>query len=274
MGESIDRSLLGKTTEYRDTYAPELLYPVPRREARKALGLGADLPFHGWDFWHGYELSWLNQRGKPVVAVLEATVPCESPNIIESKSFKLYLNSFNNSRFADVTEVQRLLSRDLTACAGAEVEVQVRSLDEASADSWMAPDGTCIDVMDVEIDMLDDPAQALSARPGDAVEENLHSHLLRSRCPVTGQPDWASVFLRYRGPAIDPAGLLNYIAGLRNHQGFHEQVIERMFLDISERCGPQCLTVYGRFTRRGGLDINPFRSNFEVRPASLRTVRQ
>lgn len=274
MSDSIERSLLGRSTGYLDRYAPELLYPVPRTEARQALGLGAVLPFHGWDFWHGYELSWLNARGKPMVAMLEATVPCDSPNIIESKSFKLYLNSFNNSRFATTDEVTAVLRRDLSACAGAEVAVRVRTLDEVQRDGWMPLTGRCIDDLDVAIEPLADPAAALVATADAIVEEALYSHLLRSRCPVTGQPDWATVVVRYHGPRIEGEGLLRYIAALRDHQGFHEQIIERMFLDIRRRCGIERLTVYGRFTRRGGLDINPFRTTFEPPPPSLRTVRQ
>lgn len=276
MSDLLKDTPLGRQSEYIDTYTPALLYPVPRWDAREGLELEMDgLPFHGVDVWHAYELSWLDARGKPVVMMAEFRVPCNSRCIIESKSFKLYLNSFANSRFDGVRQVAQLLEKDLSGCAQGPVEVALSSLEDAAKAPWIdTRGGELIDRLELDINQYDYDPALLAVEQGAERHEQLVSHLLRSRCPVTGQPDWATLIVRYTGAPISPASLLRYIVSLRNHEGFHEQIIERVFVDVMARCQPRQLTVYGRFTRRGGLDINPFRSNFEELPVSLRTVRQ
>lgn len=276
MSDLLKDTPLGRQSEYIDTYTPALLYPVPRWDAREGLELEMDgLPFHGVDVWHAYELSWLDARGKPVVMMAEFRVPCNSRCIIESKSFKLYLNSFANSRFDGVRQVAQLLEKDLSDCAQGPVEVALSSLEDAVKAPWIdTRGGELIDRLELDINQYDYDPALLAVEQGAERHEQLVSHLLRSRCPVTGQPDWATLIVRYTGAPISPASLLRYIVSLRNHEGFHEQIIERVFVDVMARCQPRQLTVYGRFTRRGGLDINPFRSNFEELPVSLRTVRQ
>lgn len=266
---------LGQQTEYVSQYAPSLLFPIPRNASREPLGLSGSLPFHGVDVWTGYELSWLAPSGKPVVAVAEFRVPCESPCIIESKSFKLYLNSLNQTVFADIDAVKAVLVRDLSAAAGSMVDVILASL--AHSQSFQTTEelaATVLDELDVNVVHYHPAPQLL--RVGDSVvEEQVVSHLLKSNCPVTGQPDWASVFIRYRGKQIDHKGLLAYVISFREHQDFHENCVERIFCDINTQCKPERLSVYARYTRRGGLDINPFRSNFDNDVAvSHRLVRQ
>ena len=253
-------SPLGSTVAYCDTYAPALLFPVARQLQRDALGIGSALPFHGVDVWNGYELSWLNARGKPVAATLRFDVPATSPNIVESKSVKLYLNSLNQTAFASATEVQAVIARDLSAAAGAAVTVTVQPMSSGAQRRQGNFNGICIDDLDVTIADYH-PAPALLKTGGGVVEEVLVSHLLKSNCPVTGQPDWAAVRIAYCGPAIDRAGLLAYIVSYRQHSGFHEHCVERIYCDILARCQPEKLSVYARYTRRGGLDINPFRSS-------------
>ena len=203
----------------------------------------------------------------------EFCVPCNSRNLIESKSLKLYLNSFANTRFDAVTAVHALMEKDLSDCAGGPVDVRLMTLDAAAREPWLEVAGTCVDRL--ELDMNEQVSIApLIVDQGAERTETLYSHLLRSLCPVTGQPDWATVVVRYSGAPISQVSLLRYIVSLRNHQGFHEQIIERMFVDLMQQCAPRHLTVYGRFTRRGGIDINPFRSNYEDRPLNRRIVRQ
>ncbi len=256
-----EASPLGRSTAYRNTYAPELLFPVDRAPKRAEIGVVEALPFHGEDLWNAYELSWLNARGKPVVAMGEFRVPASSPRLIESKSLKLYLNSFNASRFDDMAEVEAVIVRDLTAAAGAPVSVQLQSLHVAARQVCSLP-GTLIDDLDVEIADYH-PAPTLLGVAADAapVSETLVSHLLKSNCLVTGQPDWATVYVNYTGAPIDRAGLLRYIVSFREHNEFHEQCVERMFCDLMARCAPDRLEVWARYTRRGGLDINPWRSS-------------
>lgn len=275
MSELLKDTPLGQQSEYIDTYTPALLYPVARWDAREGLGLEMDsLPFHGVDVWHAYELSWLDQRGKPVVAMAEFRVPCNSRHIIESKSFKLYLNSFANSQFESRQAVTELLEKDLSQCAGGAVEVVLQSLEQAAHFPRIELSGTLIDNLDVEIKQYHYEPTLLQVEQGAEQSGQLISHLLRSRCPVTGQPDWATLIVRYTGSPVSAVSLLRYVVSLRNHEGFHEQIIERIWLDIMQQCNPRQLSVYGRFTRRGGLDINPFRSNYESLPVSRRTVRQ
>lgn len=268
-------TLLGRPIEYASSYDPSLLQPIERRLARRQLGLDADLPFHGVDIWTAYEVSWLNARGKPQVAVADFRVPADSRAIIESKSFKLYLNSFNQTRFAGHTEVVGALQADLSAAAGAAVRVDLPGLQESTRRPIGSFVAECIDDEDIEVDAYTPDAELLSVDESrQVVEESLYSDLLKSNCPVTGQPDWASVLVRYRGPRIIRSSLLRYIISFRQHQDFHEHCVERMFLDIKSRCQTESLTVYARYTRRGGLDINPFRSDCSDAPEAVRLVRQ
>lgn len=269
-------SPLGKPTEYRADYAPELLYPIPRQLKRDEFGIsGAALPFVGEDLWNAYEVSWLNPKGKPVVALATFRVPADSPNLVESKSFKLYLNSFNQSVFADTDAVEATLARDLSAAAGAEIGVKVAVLGSRPQVSVAYPAGELLDDLDIACDSYQPAPELLHATDGPLIEETLYSHLLKSNCLVTGQPDWAMVVIRYRGRPIDRAGLLRYIVSFRGHNEFHEQCVERIYCDIIEHCAPEALAVYARYTRRGGLDINPFRSSGEfAAPDNTREVRQ
>ncbi|NEG91755.1 NADPH-dependent 7-cyano-7-deazaguanine reductase QueF [Leclercia adecarboxylata] len=267
---------LGKSTAYRDTYDASLLQGVPRSLNRDPLGLKADaLPFHGGDIWTLYELSWLNARGLPQVAVGHVELDYTSVNLVESKSFKLYLNSFNQTRFDSWEAVQRTLERDLSACAQGKVTVALYRIDELEGQPIAHFHGTCIDEQDIEIDNYQfDTTWLENAASGKVVEETLVSHLLKSNCLITHQPDWGSVQIQYRGAKIDREKLLRYLVSFRNHNEFHEQCVERIFNDILQFCQPETLSVYARYTRRGGLDINPWRSNSDFVPAIGRLVRQ
>lgn len=267
---------LGKTTRYQDIYDATLLQGVPRSLNRDPLGLDADaLPFHGADIWTLYELSWLNAKGLPQVAVGQVELDYASVNLVESKSFKLYLNSFNQTRFASWQEVQATLVRDLSACAQGNVHVTLYRLDELEGQPIARFDGMCIDDQDIEIDSYQFNADYLSAAAsGPVVEESLVSHLLKSNCLITHQPDWGSVQIQYQGPTIDRQKLLRYLVSFRHHNEFHEQCVERIFNDIQRFCQPETLSVYARYTRRGGLDINPWRTNTAFIPANGRLVRQ
>ena len=272
---AVNDSPLGRSTAYRSDYAPELLFPIARQDKRNELGLTPDaLPFTGFDLWNAYELSWLNGRGKPVVAIGTFRVPAESPWLVESKSLKLYLNSLNQSRFATPEDVQSLIARDLSATAGGDVMVKLETLDRRPTRLAGYPEGVLLDNLDVDIDCYR-PAPALLCADGPVVSETLYSHLLKSNCLVTGQPDWAMAVVRYTGPAMDREGLLRYLVSFREHNEFHEQCVERMFCDILAHCRPVSLAVWARYTRRGGLDINPFRSTGDLPEAgNLAEVRQ
>ena len=275
MSHSVDFSPLGQKTNYISQYDASLLFPIPRAESRAVLGVKGELPFFGCDVWTGYELSWLNEKGKPEVAVAEFTIPCESPFIIESKSFKLYLNSFNQSKFANFAAVQALLIKDLSASAGAEVSVNLQPLKNSTLLIADELKGVCIDELDVDTDVYHPFSDFLTNHSDEVVEETLYSNLLKSNCPVTGQPDWASIFINYKGPKINRENLLRYVISFRQHQDFHEHCVERFFLDITSRCKPESLSVYARYTRRGGLDINPFRSSErDAKPSLARLIRQ
>ena len=277
-----EQSELGKASRYVDHYDASLLFPLPRADKRAELGLGEAMPFFGADIWTAYELSWLNARGKPQLALAHITVPCESPNIIESKSFKLYLNSFNNTVFADEQAVVACLREDLAqalwrgASAPGSVGVRLLGPEWFDREPVHELDGLSLDRMDVECRRYTPAPDLLSVLPGDApVSEVLVSNLLKSNCLVTGQPDWGSVQISYTGDAIAQEGLLQYLVSFRNHNEFHEQCVERIFMDIWTRCKPLKLTVYARYTRRGGLDINPFRTSHPQKlPANIRTARQ
>jgi 7-cyano-7-deazaguanine reductase len=260
---------LGRDTDYPQKYEPEVLCPIARRDSREALGIPGALPFTGVDVWNAWELTWLGDNGRPKVAVVEIRVPAESDNLIESKSLKLYLGSFAMSRFADATHVTKTIASDLSQNVGAAVDVTLNP-NVAIA----ALGGTCIDGLDVDCDTWEVDAGLLAIDERVVVDECLHSHLLRSLCPVTAQPDMGSVEIRYKGPRIDPASLLRYIASFREHNDFHEACVERMFVDIMKRCGPTSLSVYARYQRRGGIDINPFRTNGGEAPPNPRLWRQ
>jgi len=276
MTNTADLSPLGKASAYQSTYAPELLFPIPRQQKRDELQLAGTLPFFGVDLWNAYELSWLNMRGKPQVAIATISAPADSPNIIESKSFKLYLNSFNQTKLVNADALLALMRDDLAAGFGAPVQIALVQPENFDKVKMGELDGMLLDRLDIEIDQYTPSPQLLSSRrDASPVAETLVSHLLKSNCLVTGQPDWASVQIKYVGPQIDQEGLLKYLIGFREHNEFHEQCVERIFVDILRQCAPQKLAVYARYTRRGGLDINPWRSNFSSgAPANLRTARQ
>jgi 7-cyano-7-deazaguanine reductase len=283
MSNTPERSLLGKPAAYQDQYEPGLLYPIPRAAKRNEIGIAGQPPFFGADLWTAYELSWLTPRGKPVVAIAHVTVPCETPNIVESKSFKLYLNSFTNSRFASFDEVLARLRADLAQVlwrdsGGAAGSLGVRLLAVHDFDRQQVHelDGVLLDRLDIECTQYTpEPDLLTAAFDQQPVEELLVSNLLKSNCLVTGQPDWGSVQIRYAGPQIEQGGLLRYLVSFRNHNEFHEQCVERIFMDIRRRCRPTKLAVYARYTRRGGLDINPFRTSHPIAlPPNIRTARQ
>ena len=273
---SPELSPLGKAVDYGQAYDPSLLFPIARASQRALLGLGDELPFVGVDFWNAYELSWLDGRGKPRVALAEFRVPAASPNIIESKSFKLYLGSYAQSRFGDTDSLRAQLIRDLSDAAGAPVSVVLTPAASANAALIETLEGDVIDDLPIEITHYGPPRpDFLSSDPELRTDEVLVSHLLKSNCPVTGQPDWASLQIRYAGPRIARDGLLRYLVSYRNHSDFHEQCVERIFMDVWTRCKPIKLTVYARYTRRGGLDINPFRATPGLPlPGNPRTARQ
>ncbi len=276
MQHPAEHSPLGKSSAYVATYSPEQLFPIPRAPKWAELGLSAaTLPYRGVDIWNCYELSWLLPSGKPVVAIGEFTIPADSPNIIESKSFKLYLNSLNQSVFASQQALLEVMQRDLSDAAGKPVAVRLRGLDEVTAEGVATLPGRCIDELDVAIEHYDAPLpELLRCDASRQVEECLHSHLLKSNCPVTGQPDWGSVVVDYSGPALLPESLLAYLVSFRQHADFHEQCVERIFLDLQKLLQPRRLTVYARYVRRGGLDINPYRSTEAFTPDNRRLVRQ
>lgn len=267
---------LGKSTGYQERYDASLLQGVPRKLNRDAIGLSADLPFHGCDIWTGYELSWLNAKGKPMVAIAEFSLDHQSENLIESKSFKLYLNSFNQTRFDDVNAVQASLTADLTACAKGAVSVKIIEPKQFSHQRIVDLPGTCIDDLDIEVDDYRFNPDYLvdSVDEKGVVAETLTSNLLKSNCLITSQPDWGTVMIRYQGPKINREKLLRYLISFRQHNEFHEQCVERIFVDLKRFCHCAKLTVYARYTRRGGLDINPYRSDFENPADNHRLARQ
>jgi len=269
---------LGKDTQYRSHYDAGLLQAVPRSLNRQELSITTQLPFDGIDIWHAYELSWLNEKGKPVVALARVCVNAASVNIVESKSFKLYLNGFNQTRFTSVEHVQSVLVADLTQVAQGDVTVEIIQPNDISSLRVQDLPGDCIDDQDIKIDdfILDSTLLRCTAKH-EVVDEVLHSHLLKSNCLITDQPDWASVVIRYHGAQIDREFLLRYLISFRLHNEFHEQCVERIFTDIMENCQPQRLSVQALYTRRGGLDINPYRTtpgNFNGSVPNNRVNRQ
>ena len=264
---------LGQSSDYPDQYDPKQLHPIPRELGRSEIGVSEPLPFFGEDIWNAYELSWLNAKGKPMVAMMEMRVPATSPNIVESKSLKLYLGSFNQWVVDSTEQLQAIICRDVGETVGADISVSLLPLHQQGSFAVQRLPGRCIDDLDVEAKHYEVDSNLLNVAEG-AASETLHSHLLRSCCPVTGQPDWASVVIDYEGQRIDDASLLQYLISFRNNQEFHEQCVERIFADIRQRCAPKRLSVYARYTRRGGIDINPFRSSESVTQENLRMIRQ
>ncbi|MBD2814914.1 NADPH-dependent 7-cyano-7-deazaguanine reductase QueF [Xenorhabdus sp. Flor] len=271
-------TLLGTKTDYIQTYSPELLETLPRSLGRNDIGIRSDsLPFQGFDLWTAWELSWLNGKGKPIVAIGEFIIPATSPGLIESKSFKLYLNSFNQTQFETTDDVVRAMEKDLSLMAGQSVDVKLYPHLHGYSHEISPLSGQPLDDLDIEIGSYDFDAAVLAdaTSVGDeVVDETLHSNLLKSNCLVTNQPDWGSVIIRYKGVKIDHEKLLRYLISFRTHNEFHEQCVERIYSDIMRYCQPQKLTVFARYTRRGGLDINPFRSNYESTPLTGRLIRQ
>jgi len=275
IGEAVFLGPLGKKSAYVNTYSPQLLCPVARALARNALGFRDPLPFAGLDIWNGFELSWLNPKGKPEIALVEICFPCSSPYLIESKSLKLYLNSFNQSPFASMKQVERIIEEDLRQ-ASEEEATSVRLLPLCTSHLPLEPfAGTCLDGLDIATNSYCvEPRFLVTTAEPAPVNEAVYSHLFKSNCLATGQPDWGSLFIHYAGKKIAHEGLLKYLISFRNHSGFAEHCVEQIFFDVSSRCLPDKLTVYARYTRRGGLDINPFRSNWEKNPLNKRQIRQ
>ena len=274
--KSLNALKLGQQTKYAEKYDRTLLQPVPRRLNRDQLNITATQPFTvGADIWTAYEISWLNPKGVPQVAIADVSIDFRSENLIESKSFKLYLNSFNQTTFADFADVQQTLQRDLQDCAQGEVRVRLNSLADYTAQPIVALSGECIDAQDIEVRDYAFNATLLNHCTGEhLIEETLVSHLLKSNCLITQQPDWGSLQIHYVGKQINREQLLRYIISFRQHNEFHEQCVERIFCDLMQYAKPEKLTVYARYTRRGGLDINPYRSNFEPLPQNVRLARQ
>lgn len=269
-------SPLGKKTAYVDQYDASLIYPIARTEKRSEIGVASELPFKGYDEWNAFEISWLDTLGKPIVVIARFIIPCESPYLIESKSFKLYLNSFNNSHYDSELSVVAILKKDLSAAAGACVDVQILHLTDYDVIGFEELPGESIDGQAIKIETYSVYPKFLKADDAHVVSETLTSHLLKSNCLVTGQPDWGSVRITYTGPKICKEGLLRYVVSFRNHNEFHEQCVERMFMDIMSFCRPVELTVEARYTRRGGLDINPIRSTQPITfpEKVIRNIRQ
>ncbi len=270
-----NESELGKKSDYETAYNPNRLYAIPRAAKREEIGINPDkLPFYGVDCWNHYEVSWLNDKGKPMVGIAEIIYDCRSPKLIESKSLKLYFNSFNNTKISGIAALESMVKGDLEKRIEADVVVRIVTLDKAEAFNIQALMGESIDALDVECSVyLVEPAFLVVEN--EEITETLYSNLLKSNCLVTNQPDWGSVQITYTGKKINHEGLLKYLVSFRNHNEFHEQCIERIFVDIMSKCEPTSLTVYGRYTRRGGLDINPYRSTEQTAfTSNLRLIRQ
>jgi len=274
LNQTPEQSELGKKSSYVDTYDQSKLFSIPRQRRRNELGISSVLPFYGHDLWNHYEVSWLNEKGKPIVALAKIIYHCDSESIVESKSMKLYFNSFNNTKFKMVSDVQQIVLRDIQAYTNAsELTVEIVPLSLVKvADLYQKMDGFCIDDLDVECKTYhNDPS--LLCTENEFVEEVLCSDLLKSNCLVTNQPDWCSIQITYEGKKINRAGLLRYLVSFRNDNEFHEQCIEKIFMHIMMRCQPTKLTVYGRSTRRGGLDINSYRSTHPIEQSAIMNMR-
>ncbi len=276
LATDLTQAPLGKKTPYISTYTPSLLFPIARSVKREEIGITDKLPFSGVDIWTAFELSWLNAKGKPEVAIGEFSLPCESPNLIESKSIKLYFNSLNQTKFANVNDVQQTIIKDFSNAARATIDFNIVRLNDYPRERLPHFAGICLDDLDIAIDQYQPHPQYLHCDDAndEIVTETLYSDLLKSNCLMTGQPDWGSIQIHYHGRKINHEDLLKYIISLREHNEFNEQCVERIFVNIMERCQPEKLTVFGRYTRRGGIDTNPFRSNFETAPNNVLLCRQ
>jgi 7-cyano-7-deazaguanine reductase len=277
--KTVQNSPLGKTVDYSGNYQPSLIFPIARQEKRDELGLSGDLPFTGEDIWNAYEISWLNAKGLPQVAIAEFRFLSSSVNIVESKSLKLYLNSLNQTIFDDMSSVQAIVAKDLSEAAGCDVGVVLKAVDSNVDHSIQSFSADCLDSIDVEVAYYDYDVSLLEMESNHlesnhVVCESLCSHLLKSNCLITNQPDWASVLIQYKGAKICHASLLKYLVSFRTHNEFHEQCVERIFTDLLKYCQPEELTIYARYTRRGGLDINPWRSNCLSTMENIRLSRQ
>lgn len=270
----IGQSPLGKTVTYGGEYSAELLFPIARAPFRESLGISGALPFHGHDLWNAYELSWLNHKGKPISAIAQFLFPCFSPNIIEAKSFKLYLNSFHQTRFESAEQVTEILKTDLSRCTEAPVLLEIAPLTGIYACELGRLKGTCLDTLDISVDQYTVDAGLLQTEE-ELVSETLYSDIFKSNCLGTGQPDWGSIQVSYTGQKINHESLLKYFISYRQHNEFNEHCVERVFIDILQHCRPQSLTVSAHYTRRGGLDTNPCRSTDQHVPVdSTRFFRQ
>lgn len=270
-----ENSNLGKKTSYIEHYDPSLLFPILRQYKRNEIGVVDQVPFHGFDIWNAYEISWLNQKGKPVVAIAKITIPASSPYLIESKSLKLYFNSFNQSKFSHLSVVENIIAADLSSALKSQVTIDLSPLDQMNDHQNIQNlEGKCLDHLDITIDDYQVNSPHLTTE-NKHTSETIHSHLLKSNCLVTGQPDWGSISISYSGNQINHENLLKYIIGFRQYNEFHEQCVERIFMDILRSCQPESLTVYARYTRRGGIDINPYRTtDASANPKNIRLVRQ
>ncbi len=269
MQNTTEHSPLGKNTEYINRYQADLLYPIARQQNRQQLGIKETLPFYGEDIWNAYEISWLDLQGKPMAAIGQFILPCQSPKLVESKSIKLYLNSLNGTPFKDIKTVQHTMQTDLSKAADANIKIILTPLITAPTINLQKPSGICLDKINVAIDCYKVNPSYLQTG-SNLISEQVYSFLLKSNCPVTGQPDWGTVIIDYSGKQIEHSGLLKYIVSFREHNEFHEQCVERMFMDINQHCQPETLTISAHYTRRGGLDINPWRST-KPNPSILRT---
>lgn len=268
---------LGKAAEYVSRYTPSLLQPVLRSRLRAGLlpEGGGELPFEGADLWTAWELSWLDRDGKPEVAVAQIRVPCQSRAVVESKSLKLYLGSYAQTPFASTYDVARTLEADLSVTVGGQVVVDLLSLNQTVQAGVGVFPGESLDTLRVgDFVYMPDPGLLSVADENRIVSETLHTNLFRSLCPATGQPDIASVQVVYSGPLIDRESLLRYLVSFREYPGFHERCVEKIFLELMERCSPRELSVHARYLRRGGIDINPYRSTGKGIPAQIRLARQ
>ena len=282
MSDILHNSPLGKTSVYSSEYDPSILFAIDRQPKRDELGIHNNkLPFYGRDLWYAYEMSWLTPSGKPAVRVVQFDIPCDSPCVVESKSFKLYLNSFNQTRFDSIHDVEQALLCDLSNAVRAQVKVKLMTVDDFQERNVDNVPGVNIDDLDIAVDcyeydpnLLADNSADLVVNTTNVVSETLNTHLLKSNCPVTGQPDWATLVISYRGSAMDRKALLKYVCSFRSHCGFHEQCVEQVFMDLQKHYQPEILTVYAQYLRRGGLDINPWRSTLDVNPEALRFIRQ
>ena len=265
-------SELGKKSEYKDTYDSNLLFPIPRQTKRQEIGIEKEIPFNGYDIWNAYEISYLNKKGKPIIAIAKIHIPCTSKSIIESKSMKLYFNSLNNSKFNSENELIKIIEKDFSNSTDSKVIVNLFSPNiYRSLAILQKPKGICIDDIDVEMSQYKINHELLKLESKTNVEETLNSHLLKSNCLITNQPDWATITIKYKGPKICKKSLLKYIISFRNHNEFHEQCVERIFVDLQKNCACIELAVYAQYTRRGGIDINPYRSNYTTDSTPLDT---